>query len=122
MALTLSDSDTDTLEKEETLDQDIGGYRMVDISILNANIASQLLCAFCHGTVTLFEVSRKGLGSGFAFHCENPLCDRQQLFPSCPQIPAGNLQVHSVNRRTLYWGGFGRTTNLLRCNKPSTTC
>ena len=37
-----------------------------------------------------------------AFHCQNKRCNKQQPFPSCPQISVGNLSVHSVNCRAAF--------------------
>ena len=68
------------------------GYRLIDVAILIQNIASQLACTLCHGTIQRFEVSRKGTVSEFAFHCENPRCSSQQSFPSCAQITAEKFE------------------------------
>lgn len=98
----LSDSESEDNDETVIIEQELDGYRLIDIAILNQNVSSQLACTFCHGSVQLLEVKRKGLGSELAFHCENPACNRQRSFPSCPQITAGNLSVHSVNRRATF--------------------
>ena len=98
-----SDSDgTESSEDEDGeeahISQDLHGYKLIDVDILNRNILSQLSCAFCHSEVNLSEIERKGLGSKFAFNFQNKNCDRQQAFSSCPVMPAGNVSVYSVNR------------------------
>ena len=98
-----SDSDgTESSEDEDGeeahISQDLHGYKLIDVDILNRNILSQLSYAFCHSKVNLSENERKGLESKFAFMCQNKNCDRQQAFSSCPIIPVGNVSVYSVNR------------------------
>jgi hypothetical protein len=103
-----SDSSTDDsdgdLEEQEVLEveQDLQGYRLVDIELFGANLASKLVCGFCHSQVQLIEICRKGLSSEFAFHCQNQYCNGQESFPSCAQISAGNVKVSSVNRRAAF--------------------
>ena len=83
--------------EEAHINQDLHGYRLIDVEIL-----SQLWCAFCHSEVNLSETERQGLRSKFAFMCQNKNCDRQQASSSCPVIPAGNVSVYSVNRRSAF--------------------
>ena len=63
------DAEEDTVLEIEDLK--LSGYRLIDVALLTQNIASSLVCTFCHGAVQLIEVSRKGLGSHMAFHCQN---------------------------------------------------
>lgn len=100
------DSDTDS-EEEGTctnlFDSQPEGFRFIDIEILNQNISDQLCCKYCKRKVTLCEVSRKGLGSEFAFLCSNKTCDKQTTFFSCPVQPNGNLPpIRTVNRRASF--------------------
>jgi hypothetical protein len=78
------------------------GYRLIDIGLLSENIASKLTCSFCHCSIQLYEIGRKGLASRFVFHCENENCDNQTEFPSCPQLPVGNSHVNTVNRHAAF--------------------
>lgn len=66
-----SDHGGDSDSGDEVLDEnlELEGNRIIDVGILNANIASQLACQFCHSAVQLCEVKRQGLASEFAFHC-----------------------------------------------------
>ena len=82
------ESSEDEDGEEAHISQDLHGYRLIDVDILNRNILSQLSCAFCHSEVNLSEIERKGLGSKFAFNFQNKNCDRQQAFSSCPVMPA----------------------------------
>ena len=75
---------------------------MIDVAILNQNIASQLTCRFCHHGMQLIEVKRAGIGSELVFHCENTSCDGQMSSPSCPQISAGNVKINLVNWRAVF--------------------
>ena len=75
---------------------------MIDVAILNKNIALQLACRFCHHGVQLIEVKRAGLGSEVAFHCENASCDSQMSLLSCPQTSVGNVKINSVNWRSAF--------------------
>ena len=97
-----TDSDVSDDGTKETHNQDLHGYRLIDVDILNRYILPQLSCAFCHSKVSLFQVERRGLGSKFAFMCKNKKCDRQQAFPSCPMIPEGNVSVYSANRHSAF--------------------
>ena len=96
-----SDSDSSCDSDNESGKEDLEGHRIINISTLNSNIQSQLVCGFCHGMVELREVKRVGLASDFAFHCKNSACNRQRSFSSCDHISIGNLSVKSVNRRAV---------------------
>ena len=95
-----TDSDVSDNGTKETHNQDLHGYRLIDVDILNHYILPQLSCAFGHSKVSLFQVERRGLGCKFAFMCKNKKCDRQQAFPSCPMIQEGNVSVYSANRHS----------------------
>ena len=84
------------------IDHDLQGYRLIDIELFAANLASKLVCGFCHSQISLIETSRKGLASEFAFHCVNRHCNGQESFPSCAHISAGNVRVSSVNRKAAF--------------------
>ena len=99
---TNSDSDDSASDSEILLEQQLEGYRLIDVDILNRNVSSQLKCKFCGGDVSLHEIERKGLGCNFAFLCTSKKCDKQQAFPSCPIIAAGNVSVYSVNRHSAF--------------------
>lgn len=60
-----SDGENESIVDAQVLHdgEELEGNRLVDICILNQNIASQLCCTFCHSSVTLIEICRKGLGS-----------------------------------------------------------
>ena len=86
-------------------DYDLGelhGNRIIDADILSAKVSASTVCRFCHGELDFIEVSRKGLGSEFAFHCNNKHCNQQTSFHSCEQIPVGSLSVSSINRRSVF--------------------
>ena len=93
-----SDSEDDSTTKLYT-----GGHRIIDISILAGNIASQLKCAFCGKDVTLIEVETHGLGSMLAFECKGKNC-RQKVFPSSEKITggSGNVKNYGINRRAAF--------------------
>lgn len=98
-----SDSEDEGEEDGDLIsDVVLEGYRLVDIELLNKNISAQLCCKLCGHAVRLLEVSRKGLGSKFAFSCDNKRCDTQEAFSSCPLIQVGGLEVSSVNRRASF--------------------
>ena len=97
-----TDSDVSDDGTKETHNQDLHGYRLIDVDILNRYILPQLSCAFCHSKVSLFQVERRGLGCKFAFMCKNKKCDRQQVFPSCPMISEENVSVYSANRHSAF--------------------
>ena len=47
-------SDSEGEDREVTVtEQELEGYRLFDVGILNQNMASQLACAFFYGTVQL---------------------------------------------------------------------
>lgn len=93
-----TDDETDSVDLEE-IDVDLSevsqtqGYRLIDLTILNQNVQSQLVCRFCQNGVQLIEVKQAGLGSEFVFHCENSACVSQTSFPSCPQMLLGPTRV-----------------------------
>jgi hypothetical protein len=61
---TSDSSDASDDENDDTTLQDqISGFRLVDIHILNRNVMSQVVCAFCNGAVQLCKVERRGLRS-----------------------------------------------------------
>lgn len=98
-----SDSgEEDEEDGDVEIDDRLEGYRLIDVNILNRNIAAQLSCKFCGQDVSLHEIGRAGLASEFSFQCENKRCNSQQPFLSCPPIEAGNLQISSVNRRACF--------------------
>ena len=90
-----SDNDDDVIV---SVDSTPVGNRIIDMTILSDNITSQLVCRFCHGTVSLFEVKRQGLDSEIAFHCSNNRCNGQLPFHTSAKISIGNMSVCSVNR------------------------
>ena len=77
------------------------GHRIIDVEILRQNISSQLCCGFCHSTVHLIEVGRKGLSNELTFHCTNERCKRGHAFSTCQKIDldVGNLKVNAINHR-----------------------
>ena len=95
-----SDGEEDCVAENVELDKPEGNR--IDVEILCDNIASNLVCRYCHHSVQLVEVVRKGLASIFAFHCSNCKCDRQPSFSSSPQIPVGNAVVNVVKRRVAF--------------------
>ena len=97
-----TESSEDEDGEEAHISQDLHGHRLIDVDILNRNLLSQLSCACCHSEVNLSEIERKGLGSKFAFNFQSKNCNRQQAFSSCPVMPAGNVSVYSVNRRSAF--------------------
>lgn len=76
------------------------GNRIIDTTVLSENVTSNLVCRFCHGSVSFYEVKRQGLDSEIAFHCSNR-CNEQFSFHTCPQISIGNMSVCSINRRSV---------------------
>ena len=100
-----SSVDNDSDGVYETDDYDLGelhGNRIIDADILSAKVSASTVCRFCHGELDFIEVSRKGLASEFAFHCNNKHCNQQTSFHSCEQIPVGSLSVSSINRRSVF--------------------
>ena len=53
-----SEEGSEESEVEEGL-KSLEDYRLVDISVLNQNVSSNLVCAFCQGSVELIETERK---------------------------------------------------------------
>lgn len=97
-----TDSDSDDDTRNDVVTENVPqGHRIIDMDTLNTNISDKLVCAFCHSTVMLIEVSRHGLSSTLAFHCSNKKCDDQNAFPTSALISVGNLTIHSMNRRAV---------------------
>lgn len=97
-----TDSDSDNDTRNDVVTENVPqGHRIIDMDTLNTNISDKLVCAFCHSTVMLIEVSRHGLSSTLAFHCSNKKCDDQNAFPTSALISVGNLTIHSMNRRAV---------------------
>lgn len=92
----------DNDSEAELCSDQVYGYRFIDIEILNQNIVSKLCCGFCRSSVRLIEVSRKGLGSQLAFHCDDEKCNKQESFTTCPESSVGNSSVYTVNRRAAF--------------------
>ena len=90
-----SDSENDDCEscidgeEEDELCDEIespNGNRIIDMTLLCNNIASNLVCRHCQHDVKLIETARKGLASTLAFHCCNRHCNGQPAFSSSPQV------------------------------------
>lgn len=82
------------------------GFRIIDINILNENLASNVVCKICHGQIVFRETECHGLGSKFLLKCENKKCDsiNNKPFPSDPMISinqSNSLYVHSINRQSI---------------------
>ena len=93
--------ESDDGEVTVSVDSTPVGNRIIDMTILSDNVTSQLVCRFCHGTVSLFEVKRQGLDSEIAFHCSNNRRSGQLPFHTSAKISTGNMSVCSVNRRSV---------------------
>ena len=66
-----TDNDVSDDGTEETHNQDLHGYRLIDVDILNRNILSQLSCAFCHSEVSLFKRGgEERFGKQICFHVQ----------------------------------------------------
>lgn len=95
-----SDSETDEVNSDNLE----GGFRIIDLSILQEQILSDLVCRHCHSTTRLVEEKRSGLGSIFRFECDGKRCSVNKSFYSDPVTKAnkqsGGLVNHSINRRS----------------------
>ena len=60
LAVTKSDDSDSYIRNDVVIDNVPQGHRIINIDTLNTN---NLVCAFCHSTVSLTEVSRHGLTS-----------------------------------------------------------
>ena len=97
LAVTKSDDSHSDIRNDVVIDNVPHGHRIINMDTLNTNISNNLVCAFCHSTVSLTEVSRHGLTSTLAFHCSNKKCEEQNAFPTSALISVGNLTINSVN-------------------------
>jgi len=122
------ESSEDEDGEEAQISQDLRGYRLIDVDILKRNILSQLSCTFCHSEVNLSEIERKGLGSKFAFMCQNKNCDRQQAFSSVMPNHSSGKRKCLFCQSTLgfcdemHQSGSCSALNIWWCNGPSKAC
>ena len=85
------ESSEDEDGEEAQISQDLRGYRLIDVDILKRNILSQLSCTFCHSEVNLLSCVKT-----------RTVTDNRHFPQSCPIIPAGNVSVYSVSRRSAF--------------------
>ena len=95
------EADPEIFVSGDTSSSENTGFRMIDLEILQSQIAVDLVCRHCGAPSELQEERRCGLGSTLRFVCENSKCNKSKSFFSDPAVNVKNsgLVNHSVNRR-----------------------
>lgn len=74
------------------------GYRLFHLETLFRSLRENLCCKTCSGSITMSEVSLRGLGGTYGISCEN--CVQLKTFKSGPKIDNAK-SAFEINRRAI---------------------